>query len=243
MHAVGQRAHGERDDEAVAKARHLLAVILGVKGAIRLLLGPRGSAKGVMPVPAPAVPDLLMDAGHHSAPAHDGPRVRPGIRRLRTVAQASNAAPAKAASARSSPRWRPARPARASTTCSATRRRPDSLRPETAKAHPRARPRSTGRAHPALARRRADGGAGAHAAADGDAGLAASVRFERQGDRPGAVPAPASQAQRKHHQDRLARRRPTRGRRWMSIGNRGWVSATRRRLPCAVTRQHRRVTP
>lgn len=110
------------------------------------------------------------------------------------VDQAAIAAPAKAASARSSPSARPA-PGEGEHDVlghAPPRGLPQIGDGEEADARRGDPPRER---HPALARRHADGGVGAHAAANGDAVLAASVGFEREGDRSSAVPSSASQAE------------------------------------------------
>ncbi len=90
-----------------------------------------------MPAPAPAVPDPPRWMPGAAARRHRTDVMPDRVRRCRERGdQAAIAAPVKAASARSSPRARPARPARARTTCSATRRRGRSPRPETANRRP-----------------------------------------------------------------------------------------------------------
>ena len=165
-----------------------------------LLRGPRGSAKGVMPAPAPAVPDpprwtprqrRASDAGEAGRDVERRSAGATECRRLGGVDQAAIAAPAKAASARSPPRARPARPARASTTCSATRRRgrppraatPNSRPPRAASIH-RTSVTQRSRADPptvalGLTRRRMETLVSPRAYA-----------VERQGDRSSAVPPP-----------------------------------------------------
>lgn len=113
----------------------------------------------------------------------------------RSAFQTAIAAPANAASARSTPRSRPARAARASATCSAARRRDSSRSPATLE-----RPAVARRVnpadewHPALARRTADPQRRARAATDGRARLAPRVRRQRDGDGAGRVPPAAKEA-------------------------------------------------